>query len=179
MMCQKCQEHEAAVHYKQVVNGEKQETHLCEGCAQEEGYMNFSDNGLSIHQFLTSMFPFDQSISQKQQVRRTEDAVCNKCGLSYQAFRRKGKFGCSNCYETFHPYLDPILKRVHSGNTTHVGKIPKKIGGNLHKQRELDQLRKQLEQLVQNENFEEAAPVRDQINKLKQELEEEREGGDQ
>ncbi|WP_188208039.1 UvrB/UvrC motif-containing protein [Alkalibacillus aidingensis] len=178
MKCQKCQENEASVHYTQVVNGQKKETHMCEQCAQQEGYMNFTDDGLSFHQFLTSMFPFDQSFSQQQKVQTNEIVRCDGCGLTYQEFRSKGKFGCSQCYQTFESYITPIFKRVHSGNTEHVGKIPKRIGGTLHKQRELDQLKKQLSELIEKEAFEEAAKVRDQIRTLKRDLDAEQQGGD-
>ncbi|MGM8216216.1 UvrB/UvrC motif-containing protein [Bacillaceae bacterium W0354] len=177
MRCQKCQENEATVHYTQVINGQKSEVHLCDQCADQEGYMNFTNNGLSIHQFLTSMFPFDQAVSHKQTVQPNSSLKCEHCGLTYQDFRNKGKFGCSHCYEAFESYLDPILKRVHSGNVLHVGKIPKRAGGNLHKQRELEQLKDELQQLIQQEAFEEAAQVRDKIKQLREDIEQEK-GGD-
>ncbi|GAA0469922.1 UvrB/UvrC motif-containing protein [Alkalibacillus silvisoli] len=180
MQCQKCQQHEASVHYTQVVNGQKKEVHLCEQCAHEEGYMDFTNEGLSLHHFLTNMFPFDQSINQqhKEKVHPAESLTCQGCGLSYSQFRRKGKFGCSQCYETFDSYLNPIFKRVHSGNTEHVGKIPKRIGGDIHKRKEIDQLKKNLQQVIEDENFEEAAQIRDRIRNLKQDLDDAQQGGD-
>lgn len=180
MQCQKCQQHEASVHYTQVVNGQKKEVHLCEQCAHEEGYMNFTNESLSLHHFLTNMFPFDQAVNQqpKEQVQRDQGMTCEGCGLTYAQFRKKGKFGCSQCYETFDSYLNPIFKRVHSGNTEHVGKIPKRIGGQLHKRKEIDQLKKELQQLIEDENFEEAADIRDRIRTLKQEIAESEKGGD-
>ncbi|RPF49956.1 UvrB/UvrC motif-containing protein [Aquisalibacillus elongatus] len=177
MNCQRCQEREATVHYTQVINGQKTEIHLCEQCAEQEGYMNFSNDNLSIHQLLTSMFPFDQNVNQKQSVQTTHRLTCDRCGTTYQEFRNRGKFGCSHCYLAFESYLNPIFRRVHSGNTKHVGKIPKRIGGNLHKQRELEQLQNNLQQLIHDEAFEEAAQVRDEIRQLKEDLNENK-GGD-
>lgn len=54
----------------------------------------------------------------------------------------------------------------------------KRIGGNLHKQREVESLQTKLQEAIQAEAFEEAATIRDQIHQLKQELEEERKGGE-
>ncbi|MET3684062.1 protein arginine kinase activator [Alkalibacillus flavidus] len=172
MLCQNCQQHEASVHYTQVVNGQKKEMHLCEQCAQGEGYMDFANENLSLHHFLTNMFPFDQTMnqSQQQQMSASKTIQCDGCGLTYHEFRHQGKFGCSQCYEAFADYLDPIFKRVHSGNTEHVGKIPKRLGGDLHKRREIDQLQDDLQRKIHEENFEEAANIRDQIRALKEEL---------
>lgn len=177
MKCQRCQQNEATVHYTQVVNGEKTEIHLCEQCAEQEGYMNFSKDNMSIHQLLTSMFPFDQTFNQQQSVNtKQHHLTCDKCGTTYQQFRKRGKFGCSHCYHAFEAYLNPIFRRVHSGNTKHVGKIPKRVGGNLHKQRELEQLQDRLQQLIHDEAFEDAAQVRDEIRKLKEELQRDQDG---
>ncbi|SEQ84889.1 UvrB/UvrC motif-containing protein [Piscibacillus halophilus] len=177
MECQRCQQNEATVHYTQVVNGEKTEIHLCEQCAEQEGYMNFSNENMSIHQLLTSMFPFDQNVNQAQSIQTQQHNLqCDRCGTTYQQFRKRGKFGCSNCYRAFESNLNPLFRRVHSGNTKHVGKIPRRIGGNLHKQRELEQLQAKLQQLVYDEAFEEAAQVRDEIRKLKEELQQNKDG---
>lgn len=176
MLCQRCEQNEASVHYTQVINGQKSEVHLCNSCAEQEGYTNFANNGLSFHQFLTSMFPFDQTVAQKP-IHSSASLQCSHCGLTYQEFRNKGKFGCSHCYEAFELYLNPIFKRVHSGNNRHVGKIPKRAGGKLHMQREIEQLKDRLQQLIQSENFEEAAKVRDEIKRLSEQIERDQ-GGD-
>ncbi len=178
MECQNCHQNEATVHYSQVINGKKNEIHLCGECAKKEGYMDFSNQTSTMHQFLTSMFPFDSSLNQKQNVQPRTTTKCDYCGMTYQDFHRKGKFGCSHCYDAFSHYLTPLFKRVHSGNTKHVGKIPKRIGGNLHKQRELETLQNKLQEAIEAEAFEKAANLRDEIHQLKQELEEERKGGE-
>lgn len=178
MECQRCHKNDASVHYTQVINGKKDEVHLCEECAEKEGYMDFSNQHLSMHQFLTSMVPLDSAFIKSQSIKPETTTQCDYCGMTYGEFRRKGKFGCSHCYESFSSYLTPLLKRVHSGNTEHVGKIPKRIGGNLHKQREVESLQTKLQEAIQAEAFEEAATIRDQIHQLKQELEEERKGGE-
>ncbi len=76
-----------------------------------------------------------------------------------------GRFGCSNCYKQFGSRLDPILKRVH-GNTVHVGKIPKRTGGQIQLKREIEELRRNLHELIDREEFENAAQIRDRIREL-------------
>ncbi|QJC94644.1 Nucleotide excision repair protein, with UvrB/UvrC motif [Bacillus mojavensis] len=97
-------------------------------------------------------------------------SACPKCGMTFQQFRKTGRFGCAECYKTFHSNITPILRKVHSGNTVHGGKIPKRIGGNLHVRRQIEMLKKELEALIHQEEFENAAHVRDQIRSLEQSL---------
>src|SRR5699024_12346933 len=86
---------------------------------------------------------------------------------SFSKFRRMGKFGCATCYTTFADKLDPVFRRVHSGNTVHHGKIPKRKSKHLHVKKEIELLQKELNELIQKEAFEQAADVRDQIHALK------------
>lgn len=66
----------------------------------------------------------------------------------------------------FRRTTDPILRRVHSGNTRHDGKIPKRESGNLHLKKEIEEYKANLRQLIEQEEFEEAAKVRDRIRSL-------------
>lgn len=178
MDCQECHERPATLHFTKIVNGEKTEIHLCEKCAQEKGEMLQGGDAFNINSLLSGLLNFEQPISgkanQTSQVR--EELRCEKCGLTYRDFTRIGRFGCSNCYETFNDRLDPILKRVHSGNTLHAGKIPKRIGGTLHLKKEMDVLKQRLKEYVQKEEFESAAETRDKIRALEKRMAGQREG---
>lgn len=35
---------------------------------------------------------------------------CTNCGMTYDEFVDKGKFGCENCYNVFENRIDPVLK---------------------------------------------------------------------
>ena len=68
--------------------------------------------------------------------------------------------------------LDPLLRKIHSGNTTHTGKIPKRTGKNINRKRKVSELKEKLQELIKTEEFEKAAEVRDKIRSLEN-------GGDQ
>ncbi len=68
---------------------------------------------------------------------------------------------------TFKSKLTPIIKRLHSGNTHHGGKIPARIGGAIHLKKQVSQLKEEMQALVEAEEFEKAAEVRDQIRSSK------------
>ena len=171
MKCQECQKRPATLHFTQVINGNKREIHVCEMCAKEKGYMTYPEEGYSLHNLITGLFNFDSSQMDTHQgtaFQQMKELQCPKCELTFSKFKRAGKFGCAQCYHTFASHLDPIFRRVHSGNTKHFGKIPKRQGGNLHIKKQLETYKKKLQELIEHEAFEEAAIVRDKIKELKQ-----------
>lgn len=172
MECQECHQNPATVHFTKIINGEKNEMHLCEKCAQEKGEMISGAGGFSMNSLLSGLLNFDLPLTESPntQYSQSKQFQCPKCGMTYEQFSKVGRFGCSQCYKTFDSILDPILKRVHSGNTKHAGKIPKRIGGDIHIRKEISQLKQELQQCVVNEEFEKAAEYRDRIKALEKKL---------
>lgn len=171
MKCQECQQRPATLHFTQVINSNKREIHVCEICAKEKGYMTYPEEGYTLHNLLAGLFNFDSSqlgTHQETSFQQTKELQCPKCELTFSEFKRSGKFGCAECYQTFSSYLNPIFRRVHSGNTKHSGKIPKRQGGDLHVKKQLEAYQEELQKLIETEAFEKAAVVRDKIKELKQ-----------
>lgn len=170
MVCQECGERPASLHFTKVVNGEKTEFHLCESCAREKGeLLSGGQAAFSIHHLLSGMLNFEGPGQDAAKPKASPKQLrCETCGLTYQQFSQIGRFGCGDCYHHFEPVLEPLFRRVH-GNTSHVGKLPERMGGHLRRKRRLSELRSKLQQLVANEEFEEAARVRDRIRSLEQE----------
>ncbi|HZK57616.1 MAG TPA: UvrB/UvrC motif-containing protein [Clostridia bacterium] len=164
MLCENCNIREATVHKTKIVNGVKEEIHLCEECAKESEIFNFEDN-FSIHSFLSSLL--EGSISPNITIEGDQGRKCPQCGSTYNDFKRSGKLGCSVCYSTFNNMLAPLIKRIQ-GNNVHAGKIPRKSGSLIKLRKEIKSLRDQLQQLVETEEFEEAARVRDEIKELEE-----------
>ncbi|GAF66171.1 UvrB/UvrC motif-containing protein [Alkalihalobacillus trypoxylicola] len=177
MKCQDCQERPATLHFTKIINGEKTEFHICEKCAREKGEQFPGSNSFSIHQLLSGLLNFETNgISGHDSPLSAKPLKCNHCGMTYEEFKRVGRFGCFNCYESFNGKLEPILKRVHSGNKNHSGKIPKRIGGSIQIKKEIEELKNTLKNHIENEEFEEAAKIRDEIKSLTNKMNEQREG---
>ncbi|MFZ3590884.1 UvrB/UvrC motif-containing protein [Bacillus sp. DJP31] len=170
MVCQECQKRPATLHFTKIINSEKSEIHLCDQCAKEKGELSmFSEGaGFSFTNLLEGLLNFEQSFkgTATNAFTQTEVLQCERCKMTFQQFVKAGRFGCSNCYRTFQLQLEPVLRRLHSGNTIHTGKIPKRIGGNIHVKKQIEQLRAELKELVTKEEFEAAAKLRDQIREL-------------
>ncbi|HLS08860.1 UvrB/UvrC motif-containing protein [Lentibacillus sp.] len=168
MECQECHKRPATLHFTQVINGEKEEVYVCEVCAKEKGYMSYPEEGYSLHHLLSGLFNSTFESPKNTSSQQTKELQCPKCDMTLSEFKRVGKFGCPSCYETFSDNLDPVFSRVHSGNTKHYGKIPARIGGNMRIKRQVDAYKEELQRLIKNEAFEEAATVRDKIKELEE-----------
>ncbi|MBR3120177.1 UvrB/UvrC motif-containing protein [Oceanobacillus profundus] len=169
MECQECHERPATLHVKQVINGQETKVSMCETCAKKKGYITYPEEGYSLHDLLTGLFNFDtikMTSMSDNQLNQVKELQCSKCGMTFSKFKQVGKFGCAHCYESFASKLEPIFRRVHSGNTKHFGKIPKRAGSGLQLKKQLKSYREELQQLIEAEAFEEAAKVRDKIKAL-------------
>ncbi|MGM7724552.1 UvrB/UvrC motif-containing protein [Metabacillus sp. Hm71] len=175
MICQECNERPATFHFTKVINGEKTEVHICEHCAKEnsEFFMFNVNPGFSLNNLLTGLLNMESGNikSEEKNVFASNDVPqCSRCKMTFQQFKKVGRLGCSNCYHTFKNYITPILRRVHGGNTAHSGKIPKRIGGDIHIRKQIEDLKNKIHHLIVQEEFEQAAMVRDQIRTLEKQL---------
>jgi protein arginine kinase activator len=174
MICQECNQRPASLHFTKIINGEKTEVHLCEKCAQEKGEIFVFNGGTSFtfNNLLAGLLNIDSSFHQQNQnaFHQEEIIQCERCSMTFPQFVKVGRFGCAHCYETFKEQLKPVLKRLHSGNWTHNGKIPKRIGGGIHLRKQIEELKDQLKVVITNEEFEKAAEIRDEIRSLEREL---------
>jgi protein arginine kinase activator len=164
MLCDECQKRPACVHITKITNNQKVDKYLCEQCAKETGEIIFStDHKFSVHDFLKGMFSHGLTDAPPKPV------ACENCGMTYQDFSRTGKVGCSSCYTVFGDKFEPLLRRIH-GSSTHTGKIPKRSEGALKLRQQVKELRHKLEQAIANEEYEQAACLRDEIRQLEKEL---------
>lgn len=174
MICQECNERPATLHFTKVVNGEKTVIQLCERCAQEKGEMFLLEGagGFSFNDLLAGLLKFDPIFQQtKSQPTPTNEVIqCDVCDMTFQQFIKIGRFGCSHCYESFQSQMAPLLRRLHSGNMRHGGKVPKRVGGSIHLKKKIQTLKDELRSLIDKEEFEKAAEVRDQIRSLENNL---------
>ncbi|MFW5972182.1 MAG: UvrB/UvrC motif-containing protein [Bacillota bacterium] len=159
MICQNCNEREASVHLTKIINGDKTEVYLCDKCAKETGQIPFAGNNPFAFQNLLKgiLNPNQSSYDQS-----SNEIKCETCGLSYKQFTNNGLFGCSDCYQSFSNKLDPLMKRIH-GSINYNGKVPSRRGSELKAKREIQDLRKEMQEAVSEENFEKAAEIRDII----------------
>jgi len=155
--CQRCQQAKATVHITDTVP-EKRERHLCEQCAEKEGVI--------VKHHHTTNEILQQFIKQKAGLSAADDLACPRCGLTFKDFQQKGQLGCPEDYAAFRSVLMPLIERAHEGATQHVGKVPPTVEDTVRKQTGLMRLRRELQDAIEQENYEVAARVRDAIRAL-------------
>jgi protein arginine kinase activator len=162
MLCDGCGKNPATVHLTEIINDQMNELHLCEECARKKS--QDAEQNFGLGDLLGGM----ADINKTEKDKETATLKCPNCGLTYADFKKIGRLGCGDCYNAFKKYLAPLLKRIH-GSSQHVGKSPtlmKSSAKALKKNTDIQELRDKLQRAVEQEQFEEAARLRDQIKKL-------------
>ena len=153
MLCDNCKKNQAAVYIQEMTNGDKTEVNLCYKCS------------LDIHSpmFLNDILKgvFHNNTDEKN----TTMIACPKCQITLSEFRKIGKLGCDQCYTTFKKEISAILKNIQWG-VAHRGKIPKKNSADLLVKKEVQKLRKAQATAIEQEEYEEAARIRDLIKQI-------------
>lgn len=170
MICEKCHQKQASVHMQQIINGIKTESHLCQECSAQ------MDSPISIDALFNGLLGSFLSMAAEKQSNREAHIhyePCPICGMTFEDFKNAGgKMGCADCYRVFSKELASILKNVQA-SLRHEGKFPQRSGRAMFQKREADRIRNLMKQAVEEENFEEAARLRDKIKALEAELTEE------
>ena len=171
MLCEKCKTKPANVHIEKSVNGKKTSVNLCQECSGSIGTVASLDAlfGGQIAPKMSSFVSMTSSVSSanagRQQTMQHGYEPCTTCGMSYPVFKSTGRFGCENCYRAFNEEFQAIIKRVQANNK-HEGKQPKKFAQDIMQTQDIQSLRKLMSEAIQEENFEEAARLRDEVRKL-------------
>ncbi len=164
MLCCICKEKEAKVHLTQIVHDKMQKVDLCEQCAKEKGVNDPA--GFSLADLLLGL----GASQEMEQVPGGADLKCPHCGFTQADFKKAGRLGCSDCYTTFAEGLEGLLKSMHKG-IKHMGKVPQHLQQSRDLTDKLKSLQKKLDKAVEEEDFEQAAVVRDEIKTTRDKLE--------
>lgn len=171
MLCEKCQEREATIIYTEIINGVKNEHSLCSECARD---MDFGDE-LPFAELLAGILGAYAAENEKRE-DTMEQVVCPSCKMSYRDFIRHGVFGCEDCYNVFEPLIEGNIKKIQ-GNNIHTGKRPRYNKGMEMKAKitekeavseKIEVLQEKLKEALKEEDYEEAAKLRDEIRALKE-----------
>lgn len=169
MLCERCQEREATIMYTEIINGVKSEHSLCSECAKE---MDFGDE-MPFGELLAGILGAYAAENERRE-DTMEQVVCPSCRMSYRDFIRQGVFGCEDCYNVFEPLIEGNIKKIQ-GNSIHTGKKPRynknveaktEMSGQETTEERLEILREKLKEALREEDYEEAARIRDESREL-------------
>jgi protein arginine kinase activator len=153
-VCEICEKLDACVEVKHYEDGELRELSLCAACAHKHGLKLPS----SLADFLLETTLQDVAAQAVPLVEGTADPSvrCPVCRMRLLDFRNTGRLGCPECYLAFGEMLEPMLVGMHR-SLSYKGAVPSGIG------KHAARLEQALQAAVVQENFEEAAILRDQL----------------
>jgi protein arginine kinase activator len=158
MQCCVCKEKPATVHLTQIVGDKMQKLDLCEECAKAKGINDPTS-------FAMADLMLGLGAAQEVEQAVGVELKCPRCGFSQADFKKTGRLGCPECYQTFAEGLAGLLKTMHKG-TRHHGKVPEALRKSREAGDRLKLLQKKLAKAVEAEDYELAAELRDQIKAL-------------
>ncbi|MEX0877090.1 MAG: hypothetical protein WD114_06490 [Phycisphaerales bacterium] len=114
---------------------------------------------------------------------RNTAQACMGCGQTFSNFKKTGMLGCPACYQAFEDRIGPMIERAHEGGCNHVGKIPRRalsecrgsrdtsrieslLGDVRQREERLETLRHRLAKSINDEEYEQAAMLRDELTRL-------------
>jgi len=121
-------------------------------------------------------------------VEIAQENICRRCGTTSSDFSRTGILGCENCYNDLAPEVLAMIK-TSQVKTLHMGKSPlsketksSTVAQDIEsvdvkseepkEENEVLELKKQLESAILTEDFEQACVLRDKLNALESERDE-------
>jgi len=171
MICERCKKNPASVRMEQGSNGTKKDIYICDECSNEIEMSLLLDDifhGIFNHFGKIHAIPIShlgQFLQSKERNTAQPKITCQDCGITFDELKNGSILGCATCYKAFHTILEPLLMNVH-GSVAHEGRIPKRTGASLKRERQVDILRQHMQQAVAEEDFSRAAFLRDQIKRL-------------
>jgi len=161
MLCTICKEKPATVHLTQIVGDKMQKLDLCEECAKTKGINDPTSFGLADLDLVLGL----GASQQLEQAAGGVELKCPRCGFTQADFKKSGRLGCPECYKTFAEGLAGLLKTMHKG-TRHTGKAPEALRATRENAGLLKTLQTKLAKAIKDENYEQAAQLRDEIKQL-------------
>jgi protein arginine kinase activator len=161
MKCQRCDK-SATFHITELTGGKPHELHLCEEHARQ--YLTESDSeqpGSNLAGALAQQLVGGTA----EELAKLDQQSCPICGITFFEFRNQGRLGCPHDYVCFQKELDPLILNIH-GETSHVGKRPRKTNGSTDRQTQLIRLRREMKDAIQAEEYEKASQLRDEIRHI-------------
>ncbi len=166
LRCQKC-EKPATFHITELTGKTPEELHLCEDCAKI--YLTKEDASVEpASPTLAGVLAQQLKIGQTaKDLQRLDQQACPACGITFYEFRQHGRLGCPHDYVCFADELEPLIVNIH-GEMKHVGKRPKRVHASTDARTELIRMRRDMQDAVEQEDYERASELRDQIQKFEQ-----------
>lgn len=152
MLCDSCHQREATVHLTQIINGYRTEKHLCEQCADtlnEDSPINFGNIHQFFHNDVNSILKAFSGEMSPFQLTGSLSGLINREFEPEETFENTEEMPSRIRVNL----TDPEVSQMHNLKSN-------------EKSMKLMELHRKMNQMIDSENYEEAAKIRDQIHQL-------------
>ena len=178
MLCDRCKKNVATFHKSIYINGKGYETNLCEECASAMGQNDISLDadfgfGLDVENEFKNLERelfndfFEDNFFAPTMLLEKNMKKCPECGSSFNDFLRRGKLGCSKCYDAFQEEIRDMLENMDNPTDFNLD-----VGSELKKTEpsELDKLTDEFNKAIADERYEDAGELKKKINNLREKM---------
>lgn len=145
----------------QYFGGKKREQFISEERARRLGIDIHRSGSTSVSYLVSDIFV--RSLAGKE-----TELICRRCGTTHQEVVMTRRVGCEECYSVFGDTIETLLE-IRSSSYTHTGKVPPRLRRYRALFIERERLLSSLAVAVDEEDYEAAADLRDQLSKLSEE----------
>jgi protein arginine kinase activator len=165
MKCQHCDK-TATFHITELTNPDGPAIlHLCEEHARDFFNQEGSSHpATALNKMLSKQLKLEKI---SEELSAVDKKQCPMCGITFAEFRKGGRLGCPYDYVAFQEDLEPLLVNIH-GATSHSGKTPQNQNGTPERQFRLKQLKDEMKEAIDHEQYELAGKLRDRIASIEQ-----------
>ena len=161
MKCDICGWREAKV-VVYLIGGEgevKNKLFLCPVCSQQVSISRVVSSGSQENSPLARVFPLEEK----------EGERCSFCQWGWEDFLNRGVVGCPHCYNFYYQEIESWLSENQMG-LRHRGKIPINWRRQKKIQNAIFRLGRDLENAIEQENYEKAGHLKKVMEKLRSQL---------
>ena len=187
MLCERCNKNEATFHKSVYINGKGYEVHLCHNCAKDVDFDldinsnipinlefdNYFDNSFDNFEkrLIDDFFGINNFFTPTMMLEENSKR-CPECNSSFNDFLRRGKLGCSKCYDVFNNEIRDMLENMDNPTDFSL-----EIGSELNKLQptELEKLTNEYNKAIEEERYEDAGELKKKINALRNKKEDKKE----
>ncbi|MCF6334659.1 MAG: UvrB/UvrC motif-containing protein [Spirochaetales bacterium] len=159
MICEVCKDRTAVFHVQQIMGGDLYEMHLCRECAAKKGISRDGKNfDFSLSKLISGLIK-NTPLPEKSGI---EADKCRTCGTKISNMKESGVVGCPDCYNTFRSNITNAIS-LNGKYIYHKGKLPIKLRAYKTILVDKEELKRELEEAVNNEEYENAVILRDKL----------------
>ena len=162
MMCEMCGKRPASIHLTTISDGGSSEKALCAECFNSLRQNNPEMGAGLLAAALRKVFSEAEKAIESESTEPYKNMACPGCGRKYSDFKKTKRLGCEECYNTFgEPIEEYLIKNF--GSAGYTGRASIGSNKNVKDILEVDSLKRKMQLAIKNEDYEEAARLRDRI----------------